>query len=97
MLVKGHCGGGSRWGRDVPESNVSKDHKRTGLKEDEQDFCQIRIHSIIQLTKEKIRRPQAKTLKVQRPKEEVNIDSVCMGHSNETDLKYVLVIKDELS
>jgi len=96
LLVVAHCGVGGHRGAESTESTLREEFTWSTLKEDVRDFVADCIHCMMAKTGHKIPRPFAETLHAEKPNDVVHFDFLYMGPSN-VDVKYVLVIKDDLS
>lgn len=61
------------------------------------EMVQACIHCVIAYTRDRISRPLATALHGEKPNEIFHMDFLNMGKYNKGDMKYVLVIMDDLS
>lgn len=66
------------------------------MKKDSKEFIQSCIYRIISRNGERISRPLATALHGEKPNEVIHADFLYMGPAEENNLKYVLIIKDDI-
>lgn len=96
VLVVSHCSLGGHRGQDATESIIRENFVWRDMKGDIAEFVKTCIHCIVTRAGEVIPRPLGTQLHGQRPNEVVHVDYLFMGEGVD-DLKYVLLIRDELS
>lgn len=96
VIVISHCGIGGHRGNSATESTIRENFHWGSLHEDVSEFVQSCIHCIITRTGEVVPRPLGPALHEKKPNEVVHIDFLYMGPGLD-NLKYVLVVKDDLS
>lgn len=64
---------------------------------DVKEFVSDYLHCVVSRTGEKIPRPIGKALHGSTPNEVVHMDFLFMGKAATSDMKYVLIIRDDLS
>lgn len=97
LIVKAHCGSSGNRGKDATESEFSLENTWNGMTKDVEQFIQIYLHCIISRTGERVPRPLTIVLHAQNPTEVVHLHFLYMGNTEESRLKYVLVVKADVS
>lgn len=96
-MIAAHCRIGGHRGIDVTENKVKAEFIWHDLKKDVREFVQKCLHCIITRNGERIPKPLATVLDSQWPNEVIHMDFLYMGPTEKTNLKYVLLLKDDLT
>ena len=96
VIVISHCGIGGHRGKAATEIIVRENFYSGSVQEDVSEFVRSCIHCIITRAVEVVPRPLGSALHGKPPNEVVHIDFLYMGPGI-GDLKYILVVKDDLS
>lgn len=96
-LVSARCGNSVNRIKKTTMNTFISEYYWKNLKENLRDFAQNCIHCIITNTGKRVPRPLSTALHGRRPNEVVHMDFLYIGAAKETDLKYVLVGKDDLT
>lgn len=97
ILVAAHCGSSGHRGAGATERKVRAEFSWPKLTQDVKEFVQGCIHCIISRSGERVPRPLASALHAQKPNEVVHMDFLYMGPSTKDELKYILILKDDLT
>lgn len=95
--VEAHCGERGHKAFAATLHTISSEYWWPEMKQDIREFTQSCIHCIISRNGERIPRPLASALHGENPNEVIHADFLYMRPSEENDLKYVLIVKDDLS
>lgn len=96
LLVVAHCGTSGHKGTQSTLSALRETFTRENMADDTKFFIQHCLHCFIGKTGLKIPRPLALTLHGSYPNEVIHFDYLYMGMGT-NNLRYVLVIRDDLS
>ena len=96
VIFISHCDIGGHPGKAATESIIRENFCWGSVQEDVSEFVRACIHCIITRAGEVVTRPLGSALHGKTPNEVVHIDFLYMGPGI-GDLKYVLVVKDDLS
>lgn len=97
IIVEAHC---SERGRQAHASTlevISSQYWWTRLKEAVREFTLAYIHCIVSRNDEQIPRRLSTALQGVCPNEVVHVDFLCIEPAEESNLKYILVVKDDIS
>lgn len=97
IAVAGHCGERGHRAYAATLDTIGESYWWDEMKKDVREFTQSCIHCIISRNGERIPRPLSTALHGERPNEVIHADFLYMGPPERSELKYVLVIKDDLS
>lgn len=97
IVVEAHCGERGHRAHASTLEVISSQYWWTGLKEDVREFTQACIHCIVSRNGERIPRPLSTALHGERPDEVVHANFLNMGPAEESNLKYILVVKADIS
>lgn len=96
-MMEGYCGKAGSRGKTVTRDVICAIFEWDGRRKDIGEFTEEFIHCIVSRLAEKMPRPLAMALYGKKPKEIVHLDSLYMGNIDEKNMKYKLVLKDDLS
>ena len=96
LLITSHCGHAGHRGTESTLAVLSEEFIWSSMDEDTSSFVANCIHCVMSKAGLKIPRPLSLTLHASKPNEVVHFDFLYLGQSTE-GLRYVLVIKDDLS
>lgn len=97
ITVEAHRGERGHQAYDANLETVTQSYWWTNVKKDIREFTQSFIHCIVSRTGERTARPLASALHGSKPNKVVHVDFLYMGSAADCELKYVLVIEDDLS
>lgn len=97
LIIISHCGQNGHRGTDATYRIVSEEFTWTTMYEDIRTFVNDCVHCVVSRTGEKIARPLVSALHRSTQNEVVHMDFLYMGEATESYMKYVLIIRDDLS
>lgn len=97
ITIDAHCGERGHRAYDATLETITQSYWWADFKADVRKFTQSCIHCIVSRTGERIPRPLASALHGEKLNEVVHADFLYMGPAAGSDLKYILVIKDDVS
>lgn len=96
IIVDPHSGGRRHRAQASTLEVISNKYSWTGLNDDVQEFPQACIHCIISRNGEQIPRTWSTALYGERPNEVVHASFLYTGQAEESSLKFILVVKDDI-
>lgn len=96
LLVAAHCGASGHRGAETTSSRLKERYTWATLEEDTREFVRNCLHCIVAKGGIKVPRPLSSALHGTRPNEVLHFDYIYMGLGID-ELKYVLVLQDDLS
>ena len=97
ILVASHCGSMGHRGATATASVIAEEFVWEGMSLDCRAFVNRCLHCTVSRAGEMVPRPHAHALHGERPNEVIHADYLYMGPSAKKELKYVLIIRDDLS
>lgn len=97
LIIISHCGQNGHRGTDETYSIISEEFIWTNMYKDIRAFFNGCIHCVVSRTGEIIPRRLASTLHGSTPNEVVHMDFLYIDAAVGSDMKYVLIIRDDLS
>lgn len=97
IVVEGHCGERGHRAYEATLEAIKETYWWSNIKQDVREFTQACIHCIISRNGERIPRPLATAIHGEKPNEVIHMDFLYMGPAEESNMKYLLLIKDDLS
>ena len=97
ILVASHCGSMGHRGATATSSVIAEEFVWDGMAKDCRDFVSRCLHCVVSRAGDVVPRPHAHALHADRPNEVIHADYLYLGPSAKEELKYVLIIRDDLS
>lgn len=97
LLVKAHCRSAGPHSKDKTKNMLRSALLWRQLEKDVEEFVQNCLQCIIARSGKRIHRPMATELHGQHPNEVVYLDFLCTGPVENSNVKYVLTLKDDLT